>query len=77
MEQPVDRKARQERDDAFRAEAERLAQLSVADQQEILALYRQCAANPKVPRRERVEGLARVAALQQHLRRLNRKKKPK
>jgi len=59
----------------YREEAERLAQLSIGDQKEILAIYRECADNPKIPKRERTEGRARVAALERHLRRLNRQKK--
>jgi hypothetical protein len=53
-------------------EAERLAQLPVADQKQIIAAYRECADNPKTPKRERKWGWARVAALERHLRRLNR-----
>jgi hypothetical protein len=38
------------KNEEYLAEAKRLAQLPVADQKEILALYRQCAANPKIPK---------------------------
>jgi hypothetical protein len=56
----------------YRDEAERLAALPREEQQKILAVYRQCAENPKTPKKEREWGQARVAALQRHLRRLNR-----
>jgi hypothetical protein len=55
-----------------REEAKRLALLPVEDQREIIAIYRACAKNPKTPKREREWGLARVKALEKHLRRLNR-----
>jgi hypothetical protein len=45
-----------EREKECREEAERLAQLPVADQKEILALYRECATNSKTPKRERAIG---------------------
>jgi len=56
----------------YREEAKRLALLSIEDQREIIAIYRECAKNPKATKREREWGLARVRALQRHLRRLNR-----
>lgn len=58
-----------------RAEAERLALLPVEDQREIIAIYRACAKNPKIPKAERQWGLARVRALERHLRGLNRARK--
>jgi hypothetical protein len=51
----------------YRAEAERLALLSVADRREIIALHRSVARNPKVPKREREAGLKRAAALERLL----------
>jgi hypothetical protein len=59
----------------FRTEAERLALLHRDDQQKILAMLRECAENPRTPKRERQAGLARVKALERHLRRLNRRRK--
>ena len=59
----------------YREEAERLAAIPIEDQKEIIAMHREIASNPKVPKRERVAGLARADALERHLRRLNRKKK--
>jgi len=61
-----------EQEQEYREEAQRLAMLPVDEQKQILALYRECASNPKVPKRERVWGLVRVKALERHLRRLNR-----
>ena len=61
-----------EQEQEWREEAERLALLPKADQREIIAIYRECAENPKIPKLERAWGLARVKALERHLRRLNR-----
>jgi hypothetical protein len=55
-------------------EAQQFSQLPLADQKEIIAAYRECANNPKIPEREREWGQARVAALEHHLRRPNRQK---
>jgi hypothetical protein len=57
----------------FRAEAERLALPPRQDQRKILGMLRECADNPKTPKRERNAGLARIRALERHLRRLNRR----
>ena len=57
-----------------RAEAERLALLPVEDQQEILALHRSVADNPKVPKKDRQAARERAAALTRELARLRRKK---
>lgn len=59
-----------------RAEAERLALLPVADQREIIALYRSVANGRGVPKRERQAGLERAAALERllKLKAPNRKK---
>jgi hypothetical protein len=56
----------------YREEAKQLALLSIEDQREIIAIYRACAKNPKTPKQEREWGLARVRALERHLRQLNR-----
>jgi hypothetical protein len=58
----------------YRAEAERLALLPVADQREIIALHRSVADNAKVPKRDRETARQRADALERHLRRLNRRK---
>ncbi len=63
------------RDREHAAEAERLAQLSEADQKEILALHRSVANNPKVPKADRTAAKERANSLEPHLRRLNRQKK--
>jgi hypothetical protein len=63
------------KDDEYRAEAERLALLPVADQGEIIALHRSVADNPKVPKADRQAAADRADALERHLRRLNRGKK--
>jgi hypothetical protein len=59
----------------YREEAERLAKLPPEDQKEILSLHRSTAENPKAPKRERELARERLAALERHLRRLNRKEK--
>jgi hypothetical protein len=61
-----------EKEHEYREEAERLAQLPVADQREIIAMYRDIASNPKLPKRDRQAGLERAEALERHLRRLRR-----
>jgi hypothetical protein len=61
------------REQAFLEEAERLAQLPIEDQEQILAMHREIAGNPKVPKRERQAGLERVKALERHLQRLRRR----
>jgi hypothetical protein len=58
----------------YREEAERLAQLPRQDQREIIAMHRDIARNPKVPKRDREAGLERADALE-HLLRLARKSK--
>jgi hypothetical protein len=58
-----------------RTEAERLALLPVSDQQEIIALHRSVANNPKVPKRDRQAAADRADTLERHLRTLNRRKK--
>lgn len=62
-------------DTDFREEAERLAALPREDQEEILALHRELAANPKVPQADRQAAQERADALERHLRRLRRKRK--
>ena len=64
-----------DQEEEFREEAERLAAIPVADQQAVLAIYRECARNKKLTRKERDWNKARVEALERHLKRLNRKKK--
>ena len=60
----------------FREEAERLAAIPIEDQKAVLDIYRSCARNPRLPRREREWNRARVEALERHLKRLKRKNKP-
>ena len=64
-----------EQEQAYREEAERLATIPVEDQIAVLDIYRSCAENPKLPRRERELNRQRIEALERHLRRLNRAKK--
>jgi hypothetical protein len=59
----------------YRAEAERLAELPRDVQRQAIALIRAPAENPKVGRRDREDARERAEALERHLRRLNRKKK--
>ena len=64
-----------EQAEEYREEAARLSALSVADQREVLAIYRGCAENPKLTRQRREWNRERVEALERTLKRLNRKKK--
>jgi len=59
-------------EEEYRAEAERLALLPVADQKEIIALHRSVADNPKLVQRDRQAAADRADAMERHLRRLNR-----
>jgi hypothetical protein len=59
----------------YRAEAERLALLPVADQKRIIAMHRADAANPKVSQRDREYARERADALERQLRRLRRRRK--
>lgn len=61
----------------YREEAERLAAIPIQDQRAVLAIYRECAENKKLAKQDRESNKARVEALERHLRRLNRKKKPR
>ena len=63
--------------DEFCEEAERLAALPPDDQEAVLDIYRECTGNPKLPRRDREWNRVRVEALERHLKRLKRKKRPK
>lgn len=63
-------------DDPYGEEAERLATLPICDQKAVLDIYRGCAENPKLSPRQRQWNRLRVAALERHLRRLNKRKKP-
>ncbi len=64
-----------DREQQFREEAERLAQLPSADQRAVIAMHRADAANPKAPKRDRAYAAARADALEKHLRRLRRRRK--
>jgi len=59
----------------YREEAERLAELPHDVQRQAVALIRSPADNPKVGKRDRDEARERADALERHLRRLNRRKK--
>ena len=59
----------------YREEAERLAQLPRDVQRKAVALIRAPADNPKVGKRDREEARQRAEALERHLRNLNRRKK--
>jgi hypothetical protein len=59
----------------YREEAQRLAQLSIADQRAIIAQHRTIAADPKVTQADRALACERADALERHLRRLARQKK--
>jgi hypothetical protein len=56
-----------DKEQEYREEANRLAQLPRADQREIIALHRSIASNPKVPKAERQAGLERAEALERFL----------
>jgi hypothetical protein len=60
-------------DQEYHDEAKRLTLLPVADQREIIALYRSVASNPKLPKHEREAGHERADALEKLLK-LARKK---
>ena len=60
----------------YQEEAERLATIPAEDQKAVLAIYRECAQNPKLTRKDREWNKQRVEALERHLKRLNRRKKP-
>ena len=58
-----------EKEQEYREEAERLAELPVADQKQIIALHRGIADDSKVPMRDRDLARERADALERHLRR--------
>jgi hypothetical protein len=60
----------------YRKEAERLAQLPLQDQQKALAIIRAPADDSKLGKRDREAARQRAEALKRHLRRLNRQRKP-
>lgn len=62
-----------EQEQAYRAEAERLAELPRDDQRQLIAQHRAIAADKSVPAPERKEAKERAEALERHLRRLARK----
>ena len=68
---PADPQKEQE----YREEAERLALLPRDEQKAIIAMHRDIASNPKVPKAEREAGRERADALERHLNRLARRKK--
>jgi hypothetical protein len=64
-----------DREQEYREVAERLALLPVEDQRAIIAMHREIAADPKVPKAERRAGQERADAVERHLRRLRRRGK--
>lgn len=60
-----------------RAEAERLAQLPLAERRAILAMYRADSRNPKVPKLDRDFARRRVKALERYLRPRRKRHKEK
>ena len=64
-----------EKDQGYREEAERLAELPRDVQRQAVALIRAPADNPNVGKRDREEARQRADALERHLRRLNRRKR--
>jgi hypothetical protein len=62
------------KEEAYREEAEQLAQLPRDVQRQAVALIRKAADDPKVGKREREEARERADALGRYLRRLNRRK---
>jgi hypothetical protein len=63
-----------QREQEFRDEAARLAQLPREIQRQAVALIRAPADDPRVPRADRRAARERAEALERHLRRLNRRK---
>lgn len=63
------------REREYREEAERLAMLPREDQRRVIAQQKAIAADRKVPAPDRAFARERAAALERHLRRLNRQKK--
>ena len=63
-----------EKEQEYRAEAERLAQLPADVQKQAVALIRVPSDDPNVDERDREEARQRADALERHLRRLNRRK---
>ena len=57
----------------FRAEAERLTLVDRKTQQLHIAMLREIAANPKVPKEDRTFAKKRADALEKHLKRIRRK----
>jgi hypothetical protein len=64
-----------EREQAYRAEAERIAELPRDLQRKLIGQHRAIAADKDVPTADRQEAKERADALERHLRRLARKKR--
>jgi hypothetical protein len=64
-----------DKQEEYRAEAERLAELPRDIQRKLIAQHRAIASDNAVPKAERKEAKDRANALERHLRRLARKKR--
>jgi hypothetical protein len=64
-----------DREQQYRDEAERLAELPPDVQRQAVALIRAPSEDPKVRKRDREDARERADALERHLRKLNRRKK--
>ena len=64
-----------EKEQEYREEAERLAELPRDDQRQLIAQHREIAADKSVPKLARKEAKERADALERHLARLARKKR--
>ena len=63
-----------DKDQEYRAEAERLAELPPDMQRKLIGQHRAIAGDKAVPKADRIEAKERANALERHLRRLARKK---
>jgi hypothetical protein len=64
-----------DKEQEYRAEAERLALLPQEEQAAVIAWHRDIAGNPKVPKRDREAARERAEALDRLLKRARRKRK--
>ena len=69
--------ANSQREQEHREEADGWPSSPRDQQKAIIAMHRDIARNPKVPEAEREAGRERADALEKHLKRLARRKKPK
>ena len=64
-----------DKEQEYRAEAERMTELPRDDQRQLIAQHRAIAADKTVPKSDRKEAKERAEALERHLRRLSRKER--